>query len=610
MQGFTGGGPPDFYAAGRSMANPSQPNVYRSAGAFVDPASAAQIARQIPSSLLGKRNLADLHSHHHQSQQSFPLNNLFLRSVKPRGYNQASPISPLSNLDFYSTMSLPSPDIQSQRLYGTSSGALLQQLRQPPVTLGVNSAFPVQNLALAQESEKKMMNHRLQELEKQLLEDNDEDDGSDEASVITNSNSAWCETIYNLISPNPSPTTQNPKAISTSPTSSASSSSSSSSSSSVASPASDCWKQSVTEAAAAISEGKLEVVDEILAPVMKISNARGSSVQRLAEYMVLALKSRANAAENPPPVAELYGGEHSASTQSLYDVSPCFKLAFMAANLAILEAIGQEDHKFHVVDFDIGQGGQYMNLLHLLSARQKGMLAVKLTAVAENGHGSGGEENLKQVGESLSQLADRVGVCFEFNIVRQKLAELTRESLGCEPDEPLAVNFAFKLYRMPDESVSTENPRDELLRRVKGLAPAVVTVMEQELNMNTATFAARVTESCVYYSSLFDSIDSTMQRDHPDRVKVEEGLGRKLANSLACEGRDRVERCEVYGKWRARMGMAGFNLRPMSQSVAESMKTRLSSGYRVNPGFTVKEENGGICFGWMGRTLTVASAWR
>ncbi|XP_022958035.1 scarecrow-like protein 8 [Cucurbita moschata] len=601
QSGFTGGGPPDFYTSGRSMANPSHPNPYRSqlsGGAFVDP-TIPQIARQIPSSLLGKRNLSDLHSLNQYTHHNLPVNNLFLRSVKPRaGFSH--PISPLSNFDLYSTMSLPSSEVQTHRLYGSSSAAVLQQLRQQPNS----SAVTLRDLQNLDSEKKKMMNHRLQELEKQLLEDNDDDDGSDAASVITSSTSAWCETMYNLISPTAPP---NQKPVSTSPTTSASSSCSSSTSSSVASPSSDSWKQSVIEAAAAISEGKLDVVDEILAPVVKISNARGSSVQRLAEYMVFALKSRVNPAEFPPPVAEIFGDEHSAATQSLYDVSPCFKLAFMAANLAILEAIEEEDRKLHIVDFDIGKGGQYMNLIHLLSGRQKGKVVVKLTAVvAENGR----DERLKHVGESLSQLAKELGVGFKFNMVKQEPSELTRESLGCDADESLAVNFAFKLYQMPDESVSTENPRDELLRRVKALAPAVVTVMEQELNTNTAPFAARVSESCIYYGSLFDSIDSTVWCDHPDRVKVEEGLGRKLANSLACEGRERVERCEVSGKWRARMGMAGFESRRMSEMVAESMKTRLSSGYRVNPGFTVKEENGGICFGWMGRTLTVTTAWR
>ena len=71
------------------------------------------------------------------------------------------------------------------------------------------------------------------------------------------------------------------------------------------------------------------------------------------------------------------------------------------------------------------------------------------------------------------------------------------------------VNFAFKLYRMVDKSVSTDNPSGELLRRVKGLGP----------------FMARVTETCSYYGALFDSFEATMNRENLERVKIEEGLG-------------------------------------------------------------------------------------
>lgn len=451
------------------------------------------------------------------------------------------------------------------------------------------------------DSDKKMMDHRLQELEKQLLDDNDEEDG-DAASVITNTNSEWSETIQNLISPN-----QSQKPVSPSPTSS------SSSSSSVASPASStCSKQSLMEAASAISEGRPEAAAEILTRMTHVSNPRPNSEQKVLDFMTTALKSRVVPGENPPPVAELFSQEHAVSTQLLYELSPCFKLGFMAANLAILEATLAEqstsnNHRVHVIDFEIGEGGQYLNLLHLLSAGQNGKpVMVKITAVADNG--GGGEERSRQALQKLSQFAERLGVCLEFNVTSLKLGELSRESLGCEADELVVVNFAFKLYRMPDESVSTDNPRDELLRSVKGLAPRVVTVVEQELNTNTAPFVARLNETCAYYGALLDSIESTVPRDNSDRVKVEETLGRKLSNSVACEGRDRVERCEVFGKWRARMGMAGFELMPGSQNVAESIRMRV--GNRVDPRFTVKEENGGVCFGWMSRTLTVASAWR
>lgn len=454
------------------------------------------------------------------------------------------------------------------------------------------------------------MDHRLlMELEKQLLEDNDEGEEADAASVITTSE--WSETYQNLINPG-SGTGSGPNPSQKPASSSPTSSTTSSTSSSAASPASGCSKQTLMEAASAIAEGKNDVASEILNRLGPSPN-NGNSDQWLTDCMVSALKSRMNPLENPPPVAELFSKEHAESTQLLLENSVCFKVGFMAANLAILEAAFEGENKrngFCVVDFDIGQGKQYVNLLHALSARgQNGKVsvplpAVKIVAVAENG----GEERVQAVGEMLSRQAERLRIGFEFKVISmaQRLAELTRESLGLDSDETVVVNFAFRLNRIPDESVSTENPRDELLRRVKRLAPRVVTVVEQEMNGNTAPFLARVAESWSYYGALFDSVESG------DRVKVEEGLSRKLCNSVACEGRDRVERCEVFGKWRARMSMAGFQLKPLSQNLAESIKSRLAAGNnnRVNTGLSVKEENGGICFGWMGRTLTVASAWR
>lgn len=635
--GGGGGGLPDFYTGGgRSIGNsmnnhPSQPQYHRSQlpGLFMD-GTTSQIGRQIhnPASLIGKRTLAEFQFHQQQNpyQNLTNQHNLYLRSLKPRtatNFQHSSPISTLSPIDFSSATSFTGSENSSSS--STSSmlsqryGLPLQQLRPQPIINPtfqasppyVNTVQSVQNRVSASamdsekkmishvDSEKKMIDHRLQELEKQLLDDNDDDDDAGDAvSVITKTNSEW---IQNLIGPN-----QTQKPVSPSPTSS------SSSSSSVASPATlICSKQSLMEAASAISEGKSEAAAEILTRLTQVSNPIPNSEQRLLEFMALALKSRVNPVDNPPPVAELFTQEHAGSTQFLYELSQCFRLGFMAANLAILEATLAADqsttNKIHVIDFDIGQGGQYKHLLHVLSKRQNGKPSVvKITTVPDNG----GEERLRTVRQNLSQFAKEVGVGLEFNVVSQKLSELNRESLGCEPDEPIAVNFAFKLYSMPDESVSTDNPRDELLRRVKGLSPRVVTLVEQELNTNTAPFMARVNESCAYYGALLDSIEATVARDNPDRVKAEEALSRKFANSVACEGRDRVERCEVFGKWRARMGMAGFELRPMSQSMTESLRHRPTSDNRVHPSFTVKEENGGVCFGWISRTLTVASAWR
>ncbi|XP_013712934.2 scarecrow-like protein 8 [Brassica napus] len=580
------GGGPEFYGGdGRSIpggfgtvvntVNNNPQATYRSQipGIFLD-----QTGNRFSggNGIGGKRTLADFQA---AQQQQAAINAFLLRSVKPRTFQNLQ--SPTIGLTSVNDMSLFGGSSQTQH-----------QSDLVGIRMGYGSSIePVQNLNRVEES--KNMLSSLRELEKQLLEDDDESDargGDDDVSTITHSNSDW---LHSLVTP----------VLSSSP-------SSASSSSTV------CSRQTVMEIATAISEGKTEIVAELLACVSPTPNQKTNSEEKLVNFMVTALRLRINPAESrapPSPATELCGKEHLISTQLLYELSPCFKLGFMAANLAILDAAGNNHDGgvlMHVVDFEIGEGGQYVNLLHALSTRRSGdnkHLVVKITAVTNHG----GEERLKAVGDRLSQLGDRLGVSLRFNVVASlRLGDISRESLGCGPDEPLAVNLAFKLYRVPDESVCVENPRDELLRRVKGLEPRVVTLVEQEMNSNTAPFLGRVSEACACYGALLDLVESSVPSSNLDRAKVEEGIGRKLINAVACEGIDRIERCEVFGKWRMRMSMAGFELMPLSEKIAESMKSRLGNGNRVHSGFTVKEDNGGVCFRWMGRTLAVASAWR
>lgn len=597
--GYSGPGGPEFYTSGgingRSVMNSAQPP-YRSPqlpGILVDPAS--QIVHRRPD-LIGKRPLADFQGQaHHQflnnyqyhQQHPQPSNanlGVLLRSVKPRTHYHTSPISPLSPVDFNAAISPEMISSVSSTLAPPppSSGRYGLSLLRPQLNArALNGIVPNSNPV--PEERKTTMNQQLQELEKQLLLDDDEYDKGDSVSVITGSE--WSGAIVpNFVSPSPT-----------------SSTASSSSSSSVASPPQACPKQSLLDAASAAAEGNPEKALEILTRVAQASDVKGRSDQRMAAHMAAGLRRRVVRVDGPPLFLELREPEHAAAMQKLYEVSPCFKLGLWAANQAILDATSDLPEKIHVVDFEglhVGGASQYLNLVQQLVARRPEPPALKITCVASE-HGSGGpnggcEEQLRKLGVKLSFL-------------NLRLCDLSRDALGCEPGEALAVNLAFKLYGMPDESVRTDNPRDELLRRVKGLAPRVVAVVEQEMNGNTAPLVARVGEVFSYYGALFDSLDSALPRESPERARVEEALGRKMANTVACEGMERLERCEMFGKWRARLRMAGFEQRPLSQSVAESL---VNSAPRGNVGITVKEESGGIWLGWMGRTLAVASAWR
>ncbi|KAG1362395.1 putative Scarecrow-like protein 8 [Cocos nucifera] len=463
-----------------------------------------------------------------------------------------------------------------------------------------------------------MRNQLFEELERRLLDDEDEDEVSASGcSAVTTSE--WSETMQQLISPPPpaASAVQNP--LSPSPTTS--SSSTASSSASCSPPSATPSRQMLSDTVAAIVDGNLEAAAVNLSVLKRAANPHGDPEQRLTAMMVAALYSRI---EQPPssgalhhPFAELCSAEHLAATRMLYELSPCFKHALLAANLAILQAT-RDYPRIHILDFDLGQGSQYVSLIHAIGERHRHHPSarpsfIKITAVADptspfnSNNGSGG---LRMVGDLLAKLAQRSGVGLRFNIVCRRVAELDEAALGCEPGEALAVNLAFVLSRVADESVTPTNPRDELLRRVKALGPRVVVLVEQDMNGNTAPFSARFAEACGHYGAQLESLEASLGRESVEREPVEACLARKAANSVAREGADRVERCEVFGKWRARMGMAGFRSVPLGPSVAEPVKARLAASLRSKPGFTVKEEAGGLCFRWLGRVLTVASAWR
>ncbi|PKA60416.1 Scarecrow-like protein 8 [Apostasia shenzhenica] len=536
-----------------------------------------------------KRSLTEL------ERQQQMQNAIFLRSVKQRNH-LSSPISPLSLVD----LSCLSPAAVSLR--------------------GLDFSVwpsPAEASAAQAESEKKLsMTNQLLELERQLLDD-DEDELSVYGSVLTNSE--WSKTMQALASAVPAalPTpATNQSSLSPSPTTSSSSSSSSRASCSPSPSVSS--RLMLQDTAAAISEGNLDAAVANLAVLKLAANPLGDPEQRLAAMMVAALVSRINsrALGSSAMIADVCSAEHQAAAHMLYEASPCFKLTLMAANLAILEAT-KDSPKVHILDFDLGQGRQMASLIHAIAERHRKLSpsrpppAVKITAVCDPSFpfNSSAAGDSKLVGDRLGKLADRLGLALLFSSVTLRTTELSRETLGCELGESLAVNFAFVLSRVADESVSPANPRDELLRRVKALRPAVVALAEQDMNGNTAPFAARFSEACAHYGALLESLDATAGRDSVDRARVEACLARKAANSVASEGSDRVERCEVYGKWRARFGMAGFHPVPIGPAAAEPVKARFSS-IGNNPGFTIKEEAGWLGCGWMGRVLIVASTWR
>ncbi|XP_062077657.1 scarecrow-like transcription factor PAT1 isoform X2 [Humulus lupulus] len=365
--------------------------------------------------------------------------------------------------------------------------------------------------------------------------------------------------------------------------------------------------------AQALAENDMLTTEWLISELRQLVSVSGDPLQRLGAYMLEGLVAKLASSGSSiykalrckePASAELFSYMHI-----LYEICPYFKFGYMSANGAIAEAV-KDDSVVHIIDFQIVQGAQWMILIHALSTRPRGPPKIRITAIDDSTSAYARGGGLEIVGLRLSKIAESCKVPFEFNAIGASASEVQLEDLGVRHGEAIAVNFALMLHHMPDESVGSQTPnhRDRLLRLAKSLSPKVVTLVEQELNTNTAPFYSRFVETYDHYMAVFESIDVILPRDHKERINVEQHcLARDIVNVIACDGPERVERHELLGKWRSRFTMAGFRPYPLSPLVNSTIKTLLQN---YSEKFTLEERDGALYLGWMDKAMISSCAWR
>ncbi|KAE8125684.1 hypothetical protein FH972_020462 [Carpinus fangiana] len=370
-------------------------------------------------------------------------------------------------------------------------------------------------------------------------------------------------------------------------------------------------KQLLIESAKALSDNRMDVFERLIEKARDDVSITGEPIQRLGAYMVEGLVARKHSSgasiyralkRREPESKDLLSYMHILS-----EICPYIKFGYMAANGAIADACKNEE-RIHIIDFQIAQGTQWVTLVEALAARPGGPPHVRITGIDDPVSNYARGDGLEAVARRLAAISQKFNIPVEFHGIPVFAQDVTRDMLNVRPGEALAVNFPLQLHQIPDESVEVSNPRDVLLRMVKSLSPKVVTLVEQESNTNTAPFFLRFVETLEYYLALFESIDVTMPRNKKDRINVEQHcVARDIVNVIACEGKERVERHELFGKWKSRLTMAGFRQYPLSSYVNSVIKSLLGC---YSEHYMLVEKDGALLLGWRDRNLISASAWQ
>ncbi|KAF8034727.1 hypothetical protein BT93_C0899 [Corymbia citriodora subsp. variegata] len=356
--------------------------------------------------------------------------------------------------------------------------------------------------------------------------------------------------------------------------------------------------------AEAVQQENLKLADALVKHIGLLAASQNGAMRKVATYFAEALARR---------IYRIYphdGGLDSSCNDILqmhfYETCPYLKFAHFTANQAILEAFATAS-RVHVIDFGLKQGMQWPALMQALALRPGGPPTFRLTGIGPPQPDN--TDALQQVGWKLAQLAETIGVEFEFRgFVANSLADLEPAMLDIRPPEveTVAVNSVFELHRL----LSRPGAIDKVLSSITAMRPKIVTMVEQEANHNGPVFVDRFTEALHYYSSLFDSLEgSGVAPPTQDLVMSEVYLGRQICNVVACEGPDRVERHETLAQWQGRMGSAGFDPVHLGSN-AFKQASMLLALFAGGEGYRVEENNGCLMLGWHTRPLIATSAWQ
>ncbi|XP_062107608.1 DELLA protein GAI-like [Humulus lupulus] len=356
--------------------------------------------------------------------------------------------------------------------------------------------------------------------------------------------------------------------------------------------------------AEAVQQDKLKLADALVKHIGMLAASQAGAMRKVATYFAEALARR---------IYGIYPSDCLDSSYSdmlqmhFYETCPYLKFAHFTANQAILEAFATSN-RVHVIDFGLKQGMQWPALMQALALRPGGAPAFRLTGIGPPQ--SDNTDALQQVGWKLAQLAETIGVEFEFRgFVANSLADLKPSMFDLRPAEveTVAVNSVFELHRL----LARPGAAEKVFGSIKAMRPKIVTVVEQEANHNSPVFLDRFTESLHYYSTLFDSLEGSSSSTPPsqDLVMSEVYLGKQICNVVACEGPDRVERHETLDRWRGRFGMAGFDPVHLGSN-AFKQASMLLALFAGGDGYRVEENNGCLMLGWHSRPLIATSAWQ
>lgn len=355
----------------------------------------------------------------------------------------------------------------------------------------------------------------------------------------------------------------------------------------------------VFKAAELIETGNPVLAQGILARLNHQLSPVGKPFQRAAFYFkeALNLLLHMNGSSTTPPFSSYNMIFKIGAYKSFSEISPIVQFANFTCNQALLEAFEGYD-RIHIIDFDIGYGGQWASLMQELMLRSSGAPSMKITAFASPSTHDDLELGFTQ--ENLKHFANEINMSFEIEVV--KLESLNPASwqlpFHVPENEAIAVNLPISSFSNYPSTLPL------VLGFVKQLSPKIVVSLDRGCDRTDVPFAHHLIHALQSYSGLIESLDA-VNMNMDVLQKIERFLLQPSIEKIVL-GRHRA--LERSPPWRSLFMQAGFS--PLAFSnFTESQADCLVQRTPVR-GFHVEKRQSSLALFWQRRELIAASAWR
>lgn len=355
--------------------------------------------------------------------------------------------------------------------------------------------------------------------------------------------------------------------------------------------------EELIKAAGCFDSGDLQLAHAILSHLnQRLLSPIGKPIQRAAFYFKDALNSLLSVSTDPIRSSTLEIVESIKAQKAFSSISPIPMFSDFTANQAVLESIDSSTF-IHIVDFEIGLGGQYASLLREIADRSASSkqsrvsISIRITAIVQDEF----EKESTLVSDNLHHFAHDLQIRFRIDFVSLRSFEmLSEKSIDFTDDERTIVHLTPSTFRRTGVKFVTD------LRLIIPNAVVLVT-SEGWQTTETSSFRRSFVEGLEFYSVLLESLDAAVGGS--DWVKKIEAfvLRRRIVAEVESMG------CKTTS-WRDML--AGAGMRPAGLSrLAEFQAECLVRKGDVR-GFQVGTRHGELVLSWHGRPLVATSTWR